>query len=120
MKSCFDYILESLINAKELYDNLELDEIRYSELRKILDTDDYKHGKVLGLDNINNMEEVFLIDYANHFTINYKDNIIGIFSIVTPNNLKRTSSDKTEYILRALFDPLIANIYTLQAFFKPI
>lgn len=110
MKSCFDYILESLINAKELNDNLELDEIRYSELRKILDTDDYKHGKVLGLDNINDMDKLFLIDYANQYTINYKDNIIGIFSIVLPNNLKRTSS--SEYTLRALLDPLIANIYT--------
>ena len=87
MKKLFDFILESLINSSELNEKLEFVEISKEELKKILDTDDYQHGKVLNLNNIDDFNNIWLIEYGTYYKISYDNKCIGVFSFLSPKSL---------------------------------
>ena len=84
MISLFEYIIESLINAKELENDLKFIESTKKEIYGILDSDDYKHGEVLGLDSDTlkgqSDNEMFLENESTYYKIQYQNNIIGIVS----------------------------------------
>ena len=97
MISLFDYIIESLINAKELEKDLKFIESSKKEVYDILDTDDYKHGKVLGMDSDDlkgkSNQHLFLENDATYYKIQYENNIIGIVSIVFPEQMKNINNN---------------------------
>lgn len=98
MISLFEYIIESLINAKELENDLKFIESTKKEIYGILDSDDYKHGEVLGLDSDTlkgqSDDEIFLENESTYYKIQYQNNIIGIVSIVFPEKMEKNSIDK--------------------------
>lgn len=120
MKKLFDFILESLINSSELNDKLKFIKITKEELKSILDTDDYKHGKVLWDNfNMNNFDDIWLIEYGTYYKISYDNNCIGMFSFLGPNDLidlEKESNNNQKYndkmFMRFLYGPLIVNSYT--------
>ena len=61
MISLFDYIIESLINSKELINDLTFKECSREDFFKTADTDEFEHGKALGFDNMNDMKESSLL-----------------------------------------------------------
>ena len=120
MKKLFDFILESLINSSELNEKLEFIEISKEELKKILDTDDYQHGKVLNLNNIDDFNNIWLIEYGAYYKISYDNKCIGVFSFLRPNDLldivKDSDNNNQKYtdkiFMKFLYCPLIINTYT--------
>ena len=117
MKHLFDFILESLINSSELIDKLNFKECTYKELVKILDTNDYSHGEVLGLDHGEEIDNLWLIDKGIHYQICYENNCIGIINILFPENIidlfknpkKLNNGERDKYMFKMLFLPLLTN-----------
>lgn len=107
MISLFDYIIESLINAKELEKNLKFVESSKKEVYGILDTDDYKHGEVIGMssDDLNGKtpNQTFLENEAIYYKIQYQDNIIGIISIVFPAQMANIKNDVDNWCCKKIF-----------------
>ena len=115
MISLFDYIIESLINAKELEKDLKFIESSKKEIYNILDTDDYKHGDVLGMSSDDlqgkGSTQLFLEKETTFYKIQYQENIIGIFGVVFPKqfeNLYNTSKNYY-YVCRKIFSLLGLN-----------
>ena len=115
MISLFEYILESLINANELNKDLKFVESTKKEVYSILDTDDYKHGEVLGMNSDDlkgkSDNQLLLENETTFYKIQYQKNVIGIFGIVFPKqfeNLYETNKDYY-YVCRKIFGLLGLN-----------
>lgn len=113
MISLFEYIIESLINAKELEKDLKFIESTKKEIYGILNTDDYKHGDVLGFseDDLKGKtnNQMFLEDEAIYYKIQYQNNIIGIISIVFPEQMANLKSNDDNWACRKIFGLLALN-----------
>lgn len=101
MISLFEYILESLVNANELNKNLKFVESTKKEVYSILDTDDYKHGEVIGFNSDDlsgkSNNELFLEKETTFYKIQYQENVIGIFGIVFPKDIKNLYNTSKDY-----------------------
>lgn len=107
MISLFDYIIESLINSKELINDLTFKECSREDFFKTVDTDEFNHGKELGFNNISEMKEgCFLITEkkAVFYHILYKEHIIGFFSLFYLKN------DIKGYVDRHVINSLLGQI----------
>ncbi len=114
ISNLYDYILESLINSKELNDDMKFVECSFDDIKKIIDTDDYEHGKVFNMSSMNEIDELAFSEISTYYTINYKDNIIGLFGYYKCGDSKSNSVEgrKYNYILRRLFLYLLWNELT--------
>lgn len=92
MKSLIQYLFEALVNRPELEKNLKFEKTTHDEILDILDSDEYNHfeelvGEKTSKDEFR--ESVFLFENSTPYKILYEDKLIGIFSIMLPNRLKR-------------------------------
>ena len=88
MRTLKEFIFES-IGIADLTSNMEFVEVKDMDVQNILDTDDYNHGKDLGVQNVDDL--CWVIDgyeISKHYKIMYKGNILGVFGIC-PGGLKR-------------------------------
>lgn len=113
MISLFEYIIESLINAKELENDLKFIESTKKEIYGILDSDDYKHGEVLGLDSDTlkgqSDNEIFLENESTYYKIQYQNNIIGIVSIVFPEKMENLKNLHDKIDCKKIFKLFVSN-----------
>lgn len=113
MISLFDYIIESLINTKELEKDLKFVESTKKEVYGILDSDDYKHGEVLGMNSDDlkgkSTNQLFLEDEATYYKIQYQNNIIGIVSIVFPAQMANLKNSVDNWNCKKIFGLLALN-----------
>lgn len=107
MISLFDYIIESLINSKELINDLTFKECSREDFFKTADTDEFEHGKALGFDNMNDMKESSLLikdDKTLFYYILYKEHIIGFFSLFYLKNY--IDRDVDRWVIKVLLQHL--------------
>jgi hypothetical protein len=81
MLTLLDYILESLVNSKELIADMKFEKVNKDKIIDILDTDEFEHGKPLAeeTDGYHGGIEGIVKNAINNYVIKYKDNIIGVF-----------------------------------------
>ena len=106
LESCnydYDYILEALGGA-EIRKNLEISEISYKEVEKLITSKEYGGGKQFGIDNIDNLaNNIWAFKEATHYTFKYKGNILAIIGVENLYNILKAQRDFYDTIASILF-----------------
>jgi len=94
MKTLYDYILESLVDFKELKADLNFEKCSWKDIKKILNTDEYDHGTKLGFDGEGDFDSML---FANNkdtifYKIIYKENLLGITGVYYFKNYAKDKS----------------------------
>ena len=77
----YDYILEAL-GGTEIRKNLEISEISYKEVEKLITSKEYGGGKQFGIDNIDNLaNNIWAFKEVTHYTFKYKGDILAIIGV---------------------------------------
>ena len=106
LESCnydYDYILEALGGA-EIRKNLEISEISYKEVEKLITSKEYGGGKQFGIDNIDNLaNNIWAFKEATHYTFKYKGDILAIIGVENLYNILKAQRDFYDTIASILF-----------------
>ena len=96
LESCnydYDYILEALGGA-EIRKNLEISEISYKEVEKLITSKEYGGGKQFGIDNVDNIaNNIWAFKEATHYTFKYKGDILAIIGVENLYNILKAQRD---------------------------
>ena len=113
MKTLFEYIIESLVDFKELREKMSFKECTRKDIVNILNSDEYNFGKDLGYSNKDDLEEGTMLlemeDTAIFYKILYEDTIIGITSLFYLNNFRLIKNRVNKVIIYNLIKPLSFN-----------
>ena len=106
------YILESLVNSQELNRDLRFVETTLEEVDRMVDSDDYNHGKIFSYkDDVIMPSDCILNDLAKCYRIQYKENILGFFTYVDGNTLFDEFNKRRYFVfLRMIYSGLIYNL----------
>ena len=106
LESCnydYDYILEALGGA-EIRKNLEISEISYKEVEKLIISKEYGGGKQFGIDNIDNLaNNIWAFKEVTHYTFKYKGDILAIIGVENLYNILKAQRDFYDTIASILF-----------------
>ena len=106
LESCnydYDYILEAL-GATEIKKNLEISEISYKEVEKLIISKEYGGGKQFGIDNIDNLaNNIWAFKEVTHYTFKYKGDILAIIGVENLYNILKAQRDFYDTIASILF-----------------
>ena len=106
LESCnydYDYILEAL-GATEIRKNLEISEISYKEVEKLIISKEYGGGKQFGIDNIDNLaNNIWAFKEVTHYTFKYKGDILAIIGVENLYNILKAQRDFYDTIASTLF-----------------
>ena len=104
LESCnYDYILEALGGA-EIRKNLEISEISYKEVEKLITSKEYGGGKQFGIDKIDNIaNNIWAFKEATHYTFKYKGDILAIIGVENLYNILKAQRDFYDTIASILF-----------------
>ena len=104
LESCnYDYILEAL-GATEIRKNLEISEISYKEVEKLIISKEYGGGKQFGIDNIDNLaNNIWAFKEVTHYTFKYKGDILAIIGVENLYNILKAQRDFYDTIESTLF-----------------
>ena len=106
LESCnydYDYILEALGGA-EIRKNLEISEISYKEVEKLITSKEYGGGKQFGIDNIDNLaNNIWAFKEVTHYTFKYKGDILAIIGVENLYNILKAQRDFYDTIASTLF-----------------
>ena len=106
LESCnydYDYILEALGGA-EIRKNLEISEISYKEVEKLIISKEYGGGKQFGIDNIDNLaNNIWAFKEVTHYTFKYKSDILAIIGVENLYNILKAQRDFYHTIASILF-----------------
>ena len=106
LESCnydYDYILEAL-GATEIRKNLEISEISYKEVEKLITSKEYGGGKQFGIDNIDNLaNNIWAFKEVTHYTFKYKGDILAIIGVENLYNILKAQRDFYDTIASTLF-----------------
>ena len=106
IESCnydYDYILEAL-GATEIRKNLEISEISYKEVEKLIISKEYGGGKQFGIDKIDNIaNNIWAFKEATHYTFKYKGDILAIIGVENLYNILKAQRDFYDTIASILF-----------------
>ena len=104
LESCnYDYILEALGGA-EIRKNLEISEISYKEVEKLITSKEYGGGKQFGIDNIDNIaNNIWAFKEVTHYTFKYKGDILAIIGVENLYNILKAQRDFYDTIASTLF-----------------
>ena len=99
----YDYILEAL-GATEIKKNLEISEISYKEVEKLIISKEYGGGKQCGIDNIDNLaNNIWAFKEVTHYTFKYKGDILAIIGVENLYNILKAQRDFYDTIASILF-----------------
>ena len=99
----YDYILEAL-GATEIKKNLEISEISYKEVEKLIISKEYGGGKQFGIDNIDNLaNNIWAFKEVTHYTFKYKGDILAIIGVENLYNILKAQRDFYDTIASILF-----------------
>ena len=99
----YDYILEAL-GGTEIRKNLEISEISYKEVEKLITSKEYGGGKQFGIDNIDNLaNNIWAFKEATHYTFKYKGDILAIIGVENLYNILKAQRDFYDTIASTLF-----------------
>ena len=99
----YDYILEAL-GATEIRKNLEISEISYKEVEKLIISKEYGGGKQFGIDNIDNLaNNIWAFKEVTHYTFKYKGDILAIIGVENLYNILKAQRDFYDTIASTLF-----------------
>ena len=99
----YDYILEALGGA-EIRKNLEISEISYKEVEKLIISKEYGGGKQFGIDNIDNLaNNIWAFKEVTHYTFKYKGDILAIIGVENLYNILKAQRDFYDTIASILF-----------------
>ena len=106
LESCnydYDYILEAL-GGTEIRKNLEISEISYKEVEKLIISKEYGGGKQFGIDNIDNLaNNIWAFKEVTHYTFKYKGDILAIIGVENLYNILKAQRDFYDTIASTLF-----------------
>ena len=106
LESCnydYDYILEAL-GATEIRKNLDISEISYKEVEKLITSKEYGGGKQFGIDNIDNLaNNIWAFKEVTHYTFKYKGDILAIIGVENLYNILKAQRDFYDTIASILF-----------------
>lgn len=106
LESCnydYNYILEALGGA-EIRKNLEISEISYKEVEKLITSKEYGEGKQFGIDNIDNLaNNIWAFKEVTHYTFKYKGDILAIIGVENLYNILKAQRDFYDTIASTLF-----------------
>ena len=106
LESCnydYDYILEAL-GATEIRKNLDISEISYKEVEKLITSKEYGGGKQFGIDNIDNLaNNIWAFKEVTHYTFKYKGDILAIIGVENLYNILKAQRDFYDTIASTLF-----------------
>ena len=106
LESCnydYDYILEAL-GGTEIRKNLEISEISYKEVEKLIISKEYGGGKQFGIDNIDNLaNNIWAFKEVTHYTFKYKGDILAIIGVENLYNILKAQRDFYDTISSTLF-----------------
>ena len=106
LESCnydYDYILEAL-GGTEIRKNLEISEISYKEVEKLITSKEYGGGKQFGIDNIDNLaNNIWAFKEVTHYTFKYKGDILAIIGVENLYNILKAQRDFYDTIASTLF-----------------
>ena len=106
LESCnydYDYILEAL-GATEIRKNLDISEISYKEVEKLITFKEYEGGKQFGIDNIDNLaNNIWAFKEVTHYTFKYKGDILAIIGVENLYNILKAQRDFYDTIASILF-----------------
>ena len=99
----YDYILEAL-GGTEIRKNLEISEISYKEVEKLIISKEYGGGKQFGIDNIDNLDNnIWAFKEVTHYTFKYKGDILAIIGVENLYNILKAQRDFYDTIASTLF-----------------
>ena len=99
----YDYILEAL-GGTEIRKNLEISEISYKEVEKLITSKEYGGGKQFGIDNIDNLaNNIWAFKEVTHYTFKYKGDILAIIGVENLYNILKAQRDFYDTIASTLF-----------------
>ena len=99
----YDYILEAL-GGTEIRKNLEISEISYKEVEKLIISKEYGGGKQFGIDNIDNLaNNIWAFKEVTHYTFKYKGDILAIIGVENLYNILKAQRDFYDTIASTLF-----------------
>lgn len=88
MKSIIKYLLESLINAKEINEYLHFEECDLKDVIKFLKTNDnYKRLTIQSKEDVSD----FINNDSTHNKIMYKDTVVGYIGVTTTYNISHSN-----------------------------
>ena len=106
LESCnydYDYILEAL-GGTEIRKNLEISEISYKEVEKLIISKEYGGGKQFGIDNIDNLaNNIWAFKEVTHYTFKYKGDILAIIGVENLYNILKAQRNFYDTIASTLF-----------------
>ena len=106
LESCnydYNYILEAL-GGTEIRKNLEISEISYKEVEKLITSKEYGGGKQFGIDNIDNLaNNIWAFKEVTHYTFKYKGDILAIIGVENLYNILKAQRDFYDTIASTLF-----------------
>ena len=109
MKNLFQYILESLVDFNELREKMSFEDCSWKDIKKILLSDEYNHGKDLSGFEVTEEyldHEIFLGDEkdSHYFKIIYDKKVLGIFGIYYLKDWRNISVMGLKHIISSLFN----------------
>ena len=108
MRNLFEYLLESLVDFKELKSDLIFKECSWKDIKKILNTDEYSYKEKFGFSEGDSLDDIILCNDKKSifYKLIYKGDLLGITGVYYFKNRKKSNLTQDIQAMTYLFKSL--------------